>query len=276
MIERLMNIIKVVILAIVEGVSEWLPISSSGHMLLLDEFIKLNMDNSFKELFFIVVQLGAIMAVLVLFFKNIFPFKIEKRNLRLKKDIMSLWIKIIIACIPGAIITLLFDNYIESYLHTPTTISFMLIIYGVLFIAMECFNKRKDFKIKDIRDISYKMALLVGMFQCLSIIPGTSRSGATIIGGLLLSMDRRVISEFTFYLAIPVMFGYSLLKLFKFGLIFTLEELILLTIGIVIAFLVSIFVIKFLLNYIKNHDFKIFGYYRIVLGLILISYFFLV
>ena len=273
MIERLMNLIKVVILAIVEGVSEWLPISSSGHMLLLDEFIKLNMSNSFKELFFVVIQLGAIFAVLILFIKNIFPFKLEKRKIHIKKEIINLWMKIIIACIPGAIITLLFDDYIEEHLHNSFMISLMLILYGVIFIFVEYYNKRRKINIKKIEDISYKIAFLIGIFQCLSIIPGTSRSGATIIGGLLLGVDRKIISEFTFYLAIPVMFGFSLLKLFKFGFIFTLEESMLLIIGVIIAFLVSILVIKFLLSYIKKHDFKIFGYYRIFLGLILFGYF---
>ena len=273
MIERLMNIIKVIILAIVEGVSEWLPISSSGHMLLLDEFIKLDMDNSFKELFFVVIQLGAIMAVLVLFFKNIFPFKIEKRNLSLKKDIMSLWMKIIIACIPGAIVTLLFDDYIERYLHTSFIISLMLIVYGMIFILIENINEKRSFKINNINKLSYKTALLIGVFQCLSIIPGTSRSGATIIGGILLGIDRSVISEFSFYLAIPVMFGFSLLKLFEFGFVFTFEELMLLIIAASVSFVVSLLIIRFLLEYIKKHNFKIFGYYRIILGVGLLVYF---
>ncbi len=272
MIDRLTNIIKVLIIAIVEGISEWLPISSSGHMLLVDEFIKLDMSNNFKEVFFIVIQLGAILAVIFLFFKRICPFKIKGKKLGLDSDIIKLWIKIIIACIPGAIITLLFDEYVEKYLHTPLIISFMLIIYGIIFILIEIFYIKKN-RVNSIETLSYKDCFLIGIFQVLSIIPGTSRSGATIIGALLIGVNKSVTSEFTFFLAIPVMFGMSVLKLFKFGLVFNISEFLLLSIGVIVAFLISMFTIKFLINFVKNHDFKIFGIYRILVGIILLIYF---
>ena len=269
MIYKIMDILKVIIISIVEGISEWLPISSSGHMLLLDEFIKVNMNDDFKELFFIVVQLGAILAVVILFFKRIFPIRKEDKKIVIDRNIMKLWLKILIACIPGAFVTLLFDNYVQEYLHSPYIISLMLIVYGIIFILIEIFNKRK-FRVDSVENLSYKDALIIGLFQVLSIIPGTSRSGATIVGALLIGINRVVASEFTFFLAIPVMVGMSMIKLVKFGLFFSMNEIILLLIGVIVAFLVSMLVIKFLMNFVKKHDFKIFGIYRIVIGIILL------
>lgn len=272
MFARLIDILKVIIIAIVEGISEWLPISSSGHMLLLDEFIKLNMSENFKELFFVVIQLGAILAVIVLFFKKIFPLKTHEKRLILDKNIICLWMKIIIACIPGAIMTVLFDDYIENNLHTPFVISLMLVIYGIIFILIESLYKKKE-RVHSVEELSYKHSFIIGFFQVLSLIPGTSRSGATIVGALLIGINRSVASEFTFFLAIPVMFGMSFIKLLKLGFIFSVNEVILLLIGTIFAFLVSLLVIKFLINFVKKHDFKIFGVYRIIIGMILLLYF---
>lgn len=268
MLYKLIEVIKVLLFSLVEGISEWLPISSSGHLLLLDEFIKLKVSDSFKEVFFIVIQLGAIFAVLITFFKKINPFDIKER--KIKKDVILTWKKVIVACIPGAIVALLLDDYIDRYLDNVFTISMMLIIYGIVFILIENFNKSKESKTNDLKELTYKNVLIVGLFQALSIIPGTSRSGATIIGGLLLGINRSVISEFSFFLAIPAMFGLSIIELIDFGFVFTSLEIILLVIGTMLSFLVSFAVIKFLMKYIKNHDFKIFGYYRIIFGLLLL------
>ena len=243
------EILKVIFLGIVEGITEWLPISSTGHMLLVDEFLQLNASDSFKEMFFIIIQLGAIL------------------------DIFSLWFKVVVACIPGAAVTILFDDYIEAHLHTPVVIAIALIFYGVAFILIENWNKTREPKIKTLADISYQTAFMIGLFQVLSIIPGTSRSGATIIGGLIIGVSRVAVAEFTFYLAVPVMLGMSLLKLLKFGFAFTGAELVILGVGTVVAFLVSIVVIRFLMSYIRKHDFKVFGWYRIVLGALMLVYF---
>lgn len=266
--------LKVVFLGIVEGITEWLPISSTGHMLLVDEFISLQESDAFKEMFFVIIQLGAILAVVVIFWKKMWPFQIkDKEQPVIKKDIFSLWFKTVVACIPGAVVTILFDNFIEAHLHTATVIAITLIFYGILFIVIESWNKTRTPKIKDLSDITYKTAFWIGMFQVLSIIPGTSRSGSTIIGALLLGVSRVVAAEFTFFLAVPVMFGLSGLKLLKFGFHFSATELSVLILGMVVAFLVSVVVIKFLMSYIKKHDFKIFGWYRIVLGIIVLLYF---
>ena len=266
--------LKVVFLGIVEGITEWLPISSTGHMLLVDEFISLQESDAFKEMFFVIIQLGAILAVVVIFWNKMWPFQIkDKEQPVIKKDIFSLWFKTVVACIPGAVVTILFDNFIEAHLHTATVIAITLIFYGILFIVIENWNKTRTPKIKDLSDITYKTAFWIGMFQVLSIIPGTSRSGSTIIGALLLGVSRVAAAEFTFFLAVPVMFGLSGLKLLKFGLHFSATELSVLIIGMVVAFLVSVVVIKFLMSYIKKHDFKIFGWYRIVLGIIVLLYF---
>lgn len=266
--------LKVVFLGIVEGITEWLPISSTGHMLLVDEFISLQESDAFKEMFFVIIQLGAILAVVVIFWNKMWPFQIkDKEQPVIKKDIFSLWFKTVVACIPGAVVTILFDKFIEAHLHTATVIAITLIFYGILFIVIENWNKTRTPKIRDLSDITYKTAFWIGMFQVLSIIPGTSRSGSTIIGALLLGVSRVAAAEFTFFLAVPVMFGLSGLKLLKFGFHFSATELSVLILGMVVAFLVSVVVIKFLMGYIKKHDFKIFGWYRIVLGIIVLLYF---
>ena len=269
-----LEILKVIFLGIVEGITEWLPISSTGHMLLVDEFISLNMSDAFKEMFFVVIQLGAILAVVLLFWNKMFPFQFKDKNKPIiKTDIFSLWFKVVVACIPGAVVTILFDNYIEAHLHTPVVIATTLIIYGAAFIVVENWNKRRVPRVKRLSDITYQTALMIGLFQVLSIIPGTSRSGATIIGALLIGVSRVAAAEFTFFLAVPVMFGLSAIKILKFGFAYTPAELLVLGIGVVVAFGVSVFVIKFLMGYIKKHDFKVFGWYRIVLGIIVLLYF---
>ncbi|AMJ40897.1 undecaprenyl-diphosphate phosphatase [Anaerotignum propionicum] len=268
------EILKVIFIGIVEGITEWLPISSTGHMLLVDQFIALNMSIPFKEMFFVVIQLGAILAVVVIFWKKMFPFQFgNKAQSIIKKETFSLWFKVVIACVPGAIVTILFDDYIEANLHTPMVIALALIFYGVAFIVIELWNKKRLPTTTRLNDITYKTAFIIGLFQVLSIIPGTSRSGATIIGALLIGISRVVAAEFTFFLAVPVMFGLSALKILKFGFSFTSAELLILGIGMVVAFVVSVIVIKFLLGYIKKHDFKVFGWYRIILGIIVIAYF---
>lgn len=268
------DLLKVIFLGIVEGITEWLPISSTGHMLLVDEFLKMNMTDDFKEMFFVVIQLGAILAVVVLYWKRMFPFQFkDKTKPVIQKDIFSLWFKVVVACIPGAIVTILFDDYIEAHLHTPTVIAIALIFYGVAFILIENWNKTRTPKINTLSDITYQTAFLIGLFQVLSIIPGTSRSGATIIGGLLIGVSRVAVAEFTFYLAVPVMLGLSLIKVIKFGFSFSGAELITLGVGTVVAFVVSILVIRFLMSYIKKHDFKVFGWYRIVLGALVLLIF---
>lgn len=270
----IIELLKVVFLGIVEGITEWLPISSTGHMLLVDEFIHMNMSESFKEMFFVVIQLGAILAVVVIFWKMLCPIQLkDKTKPVIKRDTVSMWFKVIIACIPGAAVTLLFDDFIDAHLHTPLIISLMLIIYGIGFIVIENRNKKITPRISEMNSITYKDAFIIGLFQVLSIIPGTSRSGSTIIGALIIGISRVAAAEFTFFLAVPVMFGYSLLKMLKFGLAFTGTELTVLIVGMLVAFVVSVIVIKFLMSYIKKHDFKVFGWYRIILGIILIIYF---
>lgn len=270
------EIIKVIILGIIEGITEWLPISSTGHMLLVDQFLQLNTSEAFKEMFFVIIQLGAILAVILLFWDKMFPFQFkDKSKPVIRKDIFSIWFKVVVACIPGAVVTLLFDDYIEAHFQTPVVIATTLILYGIAFIVIEDWNKKRTPKVKTLTDVTYRTALLIGCYQILSIIPGTSRSGSTIIGALLLSVSRVVAAEFTFFLAVPVMIGYSALKLLKFGFVFTGAELMILLIGMVVAFAVSILVIKFLMSYIQKHDFKVFGWYRIVLGIIVLLYFML-
>ena len=269
--------LKVIFLGIVEGITEWLPISSTGHMLLVDEFLQLDMSGTFKEMFFVVIQLGAILAVVVLFWDKMFPFQWKDRSRSVvKKETFSLWFKVVVACIPGAVVTILFDDYIEAHLHTPVVIAAALIIYGAAFILVENWNKRRTPRIGRLTDITYSTALMIGLFQVLSIIPGTSRSGATIVGALLIGVSRVAAAEFTFFLAVPVMFGLSGLKMLKFGLDFTAPELAVLVLGMAVAFAVSVLVIKFLMSYIKKHDFKVFGWYRIVLGVVVLIYFTLV
>ena len=270
---NLIELIKVIILGIVEGITEWLPISSTGHMLLVDEFVQMNVSDAFKEMFFVVIQLGAIMAVVILFWNKMWPFQSRKKGSVIKKETFSMWFKVVVACIPGAVVTLLFDDYIEANLHTPTVIAIALVVYGVGFIIVENWNKTRTPTVMTLEDISYKTAFLIGLFQVLSIIPGTSRSGSTIIGALIIGVSRVAAAEFTFFLAVPVMIGLSLIKIVKFGFAFTTAEIITLAVGCIVAFLVSVVVIKFLMSYIKKRDFKVFGWYRIVLGIILILYF---
>ena len=266
-------LLKTVLLGIVEGITEWLPISSTGHLILADEFIKLNMTGAFKEMFDVVIQLGAIMAVVVLYFHKLNPFS-PKKNHREKMDTIVLWTKVILAVFPAAIIGILFDDWLNAHFYNPPVVAAMLIIYGILFIIIENRNKRiRRRPMNDLTRLSYGMALGIGVFQVLALIPGTSRSGATILGGILLGCSRTVAAEFSFFLGIPVMFGASLLKIVKFGLAFTTTQLIVLSVGMVVSFLVSILAIKFLLGYIKKNDFKAFGVYRIILGLLVIVYF---
>ncbi|MGO5232060.1 undecaprenyl-diphosphate phosphatase [Thermoguttaceae bacterium LCP21S3_D4] len=268
------EMLKVIFLGIVEGITEWLPISSTGHMLLVDEFIRLDMTDSFKEMFFVVIQLGAILAVVLLFWKKMFPFQFkDKTQPVIRKDIFSLWFKVVVACIPGAVVTLLFDDYVDAHFHTPLVIAIALIFYGFAFILIENWNKKRKVRVESLNDITYQTAFFIGLFQVLAIIPGTSRSGATIIGALLIGVSRVAAAEFTFFLAVPVMFGWSLIKLIKFGFAFSPQELCALGLGCVVAFAVSVVVIRFLMGYIKKHDFKVFGWYRIILGAIVLGYF---
>ncbi len=272
---NLLEFLKVVFLGVIEGITEWLPISSTGHMLLVDEFLQLGASDEFKEMFFVVIQLGAILAVVLLFWKKMWPFRLgeNKKTVVVRKKVFSVWFKVALACVPGAIVTLLFDDFIEAHLHTPFVIAAALIVYGVAFIVVEKRNQTRKPSIRKLSEIDYKTALLIGLFQVLSIIPGTSRSGATIIGALIIGVSRTAGAEFTFFLAVPVMFGLSFIKLLKFGLAFTGTELAILLVGSVSAFLVSLFVIKFLMSYIKKHDFTVFGWYRIALGIVVILYF---
>ncbi len=268
------ELLKVIFLGIVEGITEWLPVSSTGHMLLVDEFLQLDASQAFKDMFFILIQLGAILAVVVLFWHKMLPFQVKERAKPFwKKDTLLLWLKVIVACIPGAVVTLLFDDYIEAHLHTPNVIAAALIVYGIAFILVENWNKTRRPRIRTLADVDYSTALLIGMFQVLSIIPGTSRSGSTIIGALILGVSRVAAAEFTFFLAVPAMFGMSALKLLKFGFSFTGAELVMLLLGMVVAFLVSLGVIKFLMDYIRKHDFRAFGWYRIALGVLVLVYF---
>lgn len=272
---KLLEFLKVIFLGVIEGITEWLPISSTGHMLLVDEFLQLNASDEFKEMFFVVIQLGAILAVVLLFWKKMWPFRLgeNKKTVVVRKKVFSVWFKVALACVPGAIVTLLFDDFIEAHLHTPFVIAAALIVYGVAFIVVEKRNQTRKPSIRKLSEIDYKTALLIGLFQVLSIIPGTSRSGATIIGALIIGVSRTAGAEFTFFLAVPVMFGLSFIKLLKFGLAFTGTELAILLVGSVSAFLVSLLVIKFLMNYIKKHDFTVFGWYRIALGIVVMLYF---
>lgn len=271
---QVIEIFNAIILGIIEGITEWLPISSTGHMILVDKFLQLGMSDAFKEMFFVVIQLGAILAVVVLYCKKIFPFSF-KENQVIKKDIIIMWIKIVIACIPAAIVGVLFDDRINLLFYNFQSVATALIVFGILFIIVENYNKGKNSIVKNINQLTYKMAIVIGLFQLVAaIFPGTSRSGATIIGALLIGVSRDVAAEFTFFLAIPVMFGASLLKLIKFGIAFTSFELTVLLVGMVVAFIVSLLTIKFLVGYIKKHDFKIFGWYRIGLGCILLIYYF--
>ena len=271
----MIEIIKAILFGIVEGITEWLPISSTGHMILLNDLIKLNVTDEFYSMFEVVIQLGAILAVVLIYFKEIFPWGFGKNKKDTKKT-LNLWGKILVACIPAAVLGLLLDDWLDAHLYNSVVVALALIIYGIIFIIIER-KKVGTRKTKSIDDISYKQAFQVGMFQLLSLVPGTSRSGSTIIGGLLVGLDRKVAATFTFFLAIPVMVGASLLKILKYflktGTAFTSLEWSILIVGCIVAFIVSIVVIKFLMNYIKKHDFQVFGWYRIVLGLLVLIYF---
>ena len=266
-------LIKTILLGIVEGITEWLPISSTGHLILADEFIKLNMSDAFMEMFNVVIQLGAIMAVVVLYFHKLNPFS-PKKNRSEKKDTILLWTKVILAVLPAAVIGIPLDDWLDEHFYNPPVVAATLIIYGILFIVVENRNRRNRRRsLEDLDRLSYPMALAIGGFQVLSLIPGTSRSGATILGGILIGCSRTVAAEFSFFLGIPVMFGASRLKILKFGFHFTGIEIAVLLTGMMVSFLVSVVAIKFLLGYIKRNDFKAFGVYRIVLGILVIAYF---
>ena len=271
----MIEILKSILYGIVEGITEWLPISSTGHMILLEEIMPMNVSKSFWSMFLVVIQLGAILAVVVLYWNKIFPFKKNKEGKYTSvKSIWILWSKILVATIPAAIIGLALDDWIDAHLYNGFVVAIMLIIVGVAFIYIE--NRNKDMRpsVNSLSALSYKDALIIGLFQVVAaILPGTSRSGATIVGGLMIGVSRAVAAEFTFFLAIPVMFGASLLKLVKFGLAFSVLEFFILVIGMVVAFFVSIFVIRFLMSHIKKHDFKVFGWYRIVLGAFVLIFF---
>lgn len=282
------ELLKVIFLGVVEGITEWLPISSTGHMILVDEFIQLNMSDNFKEMFFVLIQLGAILAVVILFWNDIFPFTLNKEIDKSKekfflwrlsfvdKEKFIMWFKILVASVPAGIVGVLWDDKLNRLFYNFQTVAVMLILFGILFIFIENYNKGKSAQITSIAQINYTAAFIIGMFQLIAaVFPGTSRSGATIVGALLIGISRTTAAEFTFYLAIPAMFGASLLKLLKFGFDFTKTEMSVLLIGMAVAFGVSVLAIKFLMGYIKKHDFKVFGWYRIVLGGIVLAYYWL-
>lgn len=269
---NIIEILKVIVLGIVEGFTEWLPISSTGHMILVDEIIHLNQPDSYKNMFLVVIQLGAILAVVVLYFDRLNPFSPRKKAAQ-KKATFILWSKIILACLPAAVIGILVDDILDKYLMNGYVVAATLIIYGVLFLVIENRNQYRNFEVQKVGEISYQTALYIGLFQLLSLIPGTSRSGSTILGAMILGCSRGASAEFSFFLGIPVMFGASLLKIVKFGFNFSGAQIFYLILGMVVAFAVSVYAIKFLMGYIRQHDFKFFGYYRIVLGAIVLLYF---
>lgn len=273
--DNMIEILKSIIYGIVEGITEWLPVSSTGHMILLEEIMPMNVSKSFWSMFLVVIQLGAILAVVLLYWNKIFPFKKTREGKYVSvKSIWVLWSKILVATIPAAAIGLALDDWIDEHLYNGFVVAIMLILVGVAFIYVENRNKDMHPTVNNLSALSYKDALIIGLFQVIAaVLPGTSRSGATIIGGLLIGVSRAVAAEFTFFLAIPVMFGASLLKLVKFGFAFSFLEFFILIIGMLVALVVSIFVIRFLMSYIKKHDFKVFGWYRIVLGVIVLIFF---
>lgn len=269
------EMLKVLLLGIVEGITEWLPVSSTGHLILVEEFVKLDASAAFKEMFNVVIQLGAIFAVVVMFFGKLNPIA-AKKSKEEKRATWQLWLKVIVACLPAAVLGLLFDDWMDTHLHNYIVVSAMLILYGILFIIIEGWNKKRTPKVTELSELTYKTALIIGAFQVLSLIPGTSRSGATILGALLIGVSRYVAAEFTFFLAIPVMAGASGLKIVKFlleGNTFTGTEIAMLLVGCISAFVVSLLAIKFLMAFVKKHDFKVFGWYRIVLGVMVLGYF---
>lgn len=271
----MLEILKAILFGIVEGITEWLPISSTGHMILLNELMPLKVSDEFYSMFEVVIQLGAIMAVVVLFWQKIWPFQWKDRTKPvIKKDIFIMWFQIVAACIPAAVVGLLFDDVLEKYLYNYVVVALALIVFGVAFIVVENRNRGMRPVVMSLRQMTYKTALIIGMFQLIAaVFPGTSRSGATIVGALMIGVSRTVAAEFTFFLAIPVMLGASLLKLVKYGFAFTGQEVWILLSGMLVAFAVSLFVLKFLMDYIKKHDFKVFGYYRIALGAVVLLFF---
>lgn len=276
----ILNVLKSILFGIVEGITEWLPISSTGHMILLEQICKFgNVSENFFDMYLVVIQLGAIIAVVVMFWNKLWPFKKKqlengKAKIAVKPKIIELWFKVIIGSIPAGILGLIFDDLLDKYLYNHVTVAITLIIYGVLFILVEIYNRRRKPRVRKLTELSFKDAFFIGCFQALSLIPGTSRSGSTILGGIALGNSRRVASEFTFFLAVPAMLGASLLKIIKFGFAFTVTEFVILAVGMITAFAVSLVVIRFLMNYIKNHTFTSFGIYRIVLGIIVLTVFF--
>ena len=268
---ELMELFKAALIGIVQGITEWLPVSSTGHMILFNEFIKMNVSETFMSTFLVVIQFGSILAVLTIFFKKLNPFDASKTKIQ-KSETIDLWIKVIIAVIPSGILGLLFDDTIDALFFNPTTVAIALIVYGIIMIMLE--NRNKKPSVNSFSEVSYKLAIGIGLFQCLALIPGTSRSGSTIIGAVLLGTSRYIATEFSFFLAVPTMLGASALKLVKTGFAFSGFEWLILATGSIVAYIVSILAIKFLLDYIKKHDFKVFGWYRIVLGIILLGYFF--
>ena len=268
----MLEFIKVLLLGIIEGITEWLPISSTGHMILAEEFLKLNVSKAFWDMFLVVIQLGAILAVVYLYFEKLNPFS-RKKSKKEKGETWQIWFKVLVACLPAAIIGILLDDWLNAHFYNYVVVALTLILYGFIFIWIENRAKNKLPTVTKFSKLTYQMALFIGMFQVLALIPGTSRSGATILGALLLGTSRFIAAEFSFFLSIPVMLGASFLKILHFGLSFTLYEFIILLFGMLVAFIVSIIAIKFLLGYIKNNDFKIFGYYRIILGILVLCYF---
>ncbi len=265
-----MTLLLTFIVGIIEGITEWLPISSTGHMILFDAFFPLGFTEEFKELFLVVIQLGAILAVVMIYWTKLFPFSFKKGGSFIKKDIFSLWVKILVSCVPAAAVGILFEETFDRYFYNAASVSIALIVFGIFFILIEVLNKKAP-RITSIAEIGIKTALIIGVFQVLAaVFPGVSRSGATILGALLIGVSRTVAAEYTFYLAVPVMAGASLLKLVKFGLNFTAGELVYLIVGMVTAFAVSVLAIKFLIGYVKKHDFKAFGIYRILLGILVL------
>ena len=270
-----MELVKVAVLGIVEGVTEWLPVSSTGHMILVDEFIRLDVSTAFMDMFLVVIQLGAILAVVVLNVGKLNPFLTSKSRQE-RRETFDLWGKVIVACLPAAVIGLAFNKYMEEHFMNAPVVAAMLILYGILFIIVERWNKRRVPRVESLAQLDYRTALIIGIFQVLSLVPGTSRSGATILGGIIFGASRYVATEFTFFLAIPVMFGASFLKLVKFGWNYSRTELVILGVGMATAFIVSILSIRFLLRYIKRNDFTVFGWYRIALGIVVLAYLFII
>ena len=270
-----MELVKVAVLGLVEGVTEWLPVSSTGHMILVDEFIRLDVSTAFMDMFLVVIQLGAILAVVVLNVGKLNPFLTSKSRQE-RRETFDLWGKVIVACLPAAVIGLAFNKYMEEHFMNAPVVAAMLILYGTLFIIVERWNKRRVPRVESLAQLDYRTAFIIGIFQVLSLVPGTSRSGATILGGIIFGASRYVATEFTFFLAIPVMFGASFLKLVKFGWNYSGTELVILGVGMATAFIVSILSIRFLLRYIKRNDFTVFGWYRIALGIVVLAYLFII